>query len=96
MILIDANLLLHAYNASSEVHNQARSWLEKELSKPDPVRIAWEILPTGDFLACSAEVAAGNGHAAAHPEGFWADPEAGGCLTPLILVSVNGGHDFDD
>lgn len=41
MILIDANLLLYAYDSSS-VHNEKASiWLEKILSEPEPVRVAW-------------------------------------------------------
>jgi len=41
MILIDANLLLYAYDSSSEHHNRARSWLENILSEPQPIRLAW-------------------------------------------------------
>jgi uncharacterized protein len=41
MILIDANLLLYAYDSSSEHHNKARIWLEKILSEPQAVRVAW-------------------------------------------------------
>ncbi len=41
MILIDANILLYAYNASSDHHDRARKWLEHALSSPEPVRLAW-------------------------------------------------------
>jgi toxin-antitoxin system PIN domain toxin len=41
MILIDANLLLYAYNASSEHHREAKTWLQEVLSKPEQVRLAW-------------------------------------------------------
>ena len=41
MILIDANLLLHAYNSSSDHHQAARRWLEVAFSQPEPVRLAW-------------------------------------------------------
>jgi len=41
LILIDANLLLYAYNASSQAHEPARAWFEKVLSEPAPVRLAW-------------------------------------------------------
>jgi hypothetical protein len=41
MILIDVNVLLYAYNASSEFHERARAWLEKVLRGPEPVRFAW-------------------------------------------------------
>jgi uncharacterized protein len=44
MILIDANLLLHAYNASSPQHAQARQWLEQTFVGDDPIRIAWTVL----------------------------------------------------
>ncbi len=41
MILIDANILLYAYDSSSQHHLRARRWLEKILSEPRPVRLAW-------------------------------------------------------
>lgn len=41
MILVDANLLLYAYNPSFERHERSRVWLEQVLSKPRPVRLAW-------------------------------------------------------
>ena len=41
MIVIDANLLLHAYNTRSKDHDAAREWLESTLSGSELVRIAW-------------------------------------------------------
>lgn len=41
MILIDVNLLLHAYNSKAEQHERSRAWLEGVLSRPDFVRFAW-------------------------------------------------------
>ena len=41
MILIDANLLIYAYDASSPQHERARAWLEDVLSTSRPVRFAW-------------------------------------------------------
>jgi toxin-antitoxin system PIN domain toxin len=41
VILIDANLLLYAYNPSFERHAPARQWLEDVLSRPEPVRLTW-------------------------------------------------------
>lgn len=41
MILVDANLLLHAYNTRSTDHHTARAWLEAVLSGSDLVRFAW-------------------------------------------------------
>jgi predicted nucleic acid-binding protein len=41
MILVDANLLLYAYDAGSPQHEAARSWWEERLSQPQLVRLAW-------------------------------------------------------
>lgn len=41
MILIDANLLLYAYNPDAQQHEPARRWLESVLSGTTPVRFAW-------------------------------------------------------
>jgi toxin-antitoxin system PIN domain toxin len=41
MILIDANILLYAYNAKAEQHERSRAWLEAALSGPDLVRFNW-------------------------------------------------------
>jgi toxin-antitoxin system PIN domain toxin len=41
MILIDANLLLYAYDAASEQHQAASAWLAASLSKAEPVGLAW-------------------------------------------------------
>jgi len=39
--LIDANLLLYAFDLSSLHHRPARHWLETTLSKPEPVALSW-------------------------------------------------------
>jgi toxin-antitoxin system PIN domain toxin len=44
MILIDANLLLYAYDPSSPHHPAARDWLEATFSTPEPVGLAWMTL----------------------------------------------------
>ncbi|MDW6023750.1 type II toxin-antitoxin system VapC family toxin [Mesorhizobium sp. BAC0120] len=41
MILIDANLLLYAYNPRAEQHAKSKAWLEMALAGPDLVRFAW-------------------------------------------------------
>ena len=41
MILVDANLLLYAYDTNSPYHATARRWLEEVLSDVRPVRLAW-------------------------------------------------------
>ena len=40
MILVDANLLLYAYDSASPHHDPARSWLERTLCSGRPVRLA--------------------------------------------------------
>ena len=44
MILVDANLLLYAYNPRAEQHEKSRIWLEAALSGPEFVRFAWATL----------------------------------------------------
>lgn len=41
MILLDANLLLYAYNLADERHEVARRWLEQALAGPEEVLLAW-------------------------------------------------------
>jgi toxin-antitoxin system PIN domain toxin len=42
MIVLDANLLIYAYNTQADQHSAARSWLEARLSEPEPVALPWE------------------------------------------------------
>jgi uncharacterized protein len=44
MILVDANLLLYAYDPSSPQHVAARNWLEATLSKSGLVGFSWVTL----------------------------------------------------
>ncbi len=41
MILVDANLLLYAYNASAPQHDNARAWLEETIIKSEPFGLSW-------------------------------------------------------
>lgn len=41
MTLVDANILLHAYNSTSPDNAKARRWLEAALSGAEPVCLAW-------------------------------------------------------
>jgi predicted nucleic acid-binding protein len=41
MILLDANLLLFAYDTSSPFHKQAKTWLEGLFSSGEPVGLCW-------------------------------------------------------
>jgi toxin-antitoxin system PIN domain toxin len=40
VILLDANILLYAYDTSNPQHERARTWLERALTEEDDVRIA--------------------------------------------------------
>ena len=42
MILIDANLLLYAYDRSSPHHQPSRAWVETVLSGSTPVVLPWQ------------------------------------------------------
>lgn len=41
MILVDANILIYAYNPSADRHAAAKGWLEAAVAGPVPVRLAW-------------------------------------------------------
>lgn len=41
MILVDANILLYAYDPRSEHHERCRSWVAKAFSGEEPVCLAW-------------------------------------------------------
>jgi toxin-antitoxin system PIN domain toxin len=44
MILIDANLLLYAYNESADQNDAAKHWLEEVLSGSEPVALTWTVI----------------------------------------------------
>lgn len=44
MILVDANLLLYAYNSSSDHHQASREWLEAALSREERIGLSWTVL----------------------------------------------------
>jgi len=41
VILVDANLLLYAYNPSLDHHAASKRWVETTFAGSDPVRLAW-------------------------------------------------------
>lgn len=43
MIVPDVNLLIHAYNVDSRVHEVARAWWEELLGEPAPVGLPWVV-----------------------------------------------------
>jgi len=40
-MLVDANVLLHAYQPRSEFHKRCRAWVEEAFSGDEPVCLAW-------------------------------------------------------
>lgn len=44
MILVDANLLIYAYNSSAGVHGTARAWLQETLSGGERVGLPWSTI----------------------------------------------------
>jgi uncharacterized protein len=42
VIVLDANVLLYAYDASSARHGTARAWIEETLSSGVPVGLPWQ------------------------------------------------------
>lgn len=41
MILVDANLLLYAYDSVAKEHDRARSWLETRFSGAEKIGLSW-------------------------------------------------------
>jgi len=44
LILLDANVLLYAYDRASERHRTAAAWLETALSETETVGLSWSVL----------------------------------------------------
>lgn len=44
MILLDANILLYAYNVTFPQHERARAWLEQALSGAMPLAVSWQTI----------------------------------------------------
>lgn len=42
MIILDANILLYAYDSNSTFHKAARRWVEKTFSSDEPVGLPWQ------------------------------------------------------
>jgi hypothetical protein len=80
MILIDANLLLHAYNPRALAHDASRLWLERTLSGPQFVRFAW--LTLWAFLRIST-----NPRVFEHPLSM---SEAGGIVSSWLAQPAVG------
>ncbi|HZQ17603.1 MAG TPA: TA system VapC family ribonuclease toxin [Terriglobales bacterium] len=48
MIVLDANILLYAYDSASAKHATARAWVEEVFSQATPVGLPWQTI--GAFL----------------------------------------------
>lgn len=44
MIVLDANILLYAYDSASAEHVKARAWIEEVFSQADPVGLPWQTI----------------------------------------------------
>lgn len=78
MIVPDVNLLIHAYNADSPVHEEARAWWERTLSEPAPVGLAWSAVLGYIRIATHPRILASPLAAAAacgHVEAWLAQPQ---------------------
>jgi toxin-antitoxin system PIN domain toxin len=56
VILVDANLLLYAYNRSSDQHEAAREWLETAISRGEPIGFSWTVILAFLRLATTPKV----------------------------------------
>jgi len=56
VIVVDANLLLYAYDPDSTQHEASRRWLEEVLSGPGLVRFAWVTLWAFVRISTNAQV----------------------------------------
>lgn len=84
MTLVDANLLLYAYDPDSPQHDASRRWLEDALSGSRPVRFAW--MTIWAFLGISTNprvfvrpLSAAEAHEAV---AAWLDQPCAGILEP--------------
>ena len=56
MILVDANLLLYAEDASSPEHEKAKSWWDAQLSGISPICLCWPVLTAFVRIATNRRV----------------------------------------
>jgi hypothetical protein len=56
MKLVDANVLLYAYNSSAPGHEEAKGWLEAALSSEEAVAFSWDSLLAFLRIATNAKL----------------------------------------
>lgn len=44
MTILDANILLHAYDSTSALHAKARAWVERVFAGDEPVALPWQTI----------------------------------------------------
>jgi toxin-antitoxin system PIN domain toxin len=44
VIVVDANILLYAYDAASSYHAKARAWVEETFSGSTPIGLSWQTI----------------------------------------------------
>ncbi len=56
MIIVDANLLIYAYNKAEPKHDPSRRWLDAALQGTEPVGLAWLVVLAFLRIGTSARV----------------------------------------
>lgn len=56
MIVLDANVLLHAYNPASAHHGACRAWLERALNGTEQVGLPWQTMLAFIRIATNSRV----------------------------------------
>lgn len=84
MILVDANLLLYAYDPDSPQHDVSRHWLEARLSGAELVRFTWLTLWAFMRISTNSRIFARPLTAAEAHEavGAWLDQPNAGVIEP--------------
>jgi len=54
--LLDVNLLLYAYHASSAQHHEAKQWLQEAFSAPAPVCLSWQTMTAFIRISTSSRI----------------------------------------
>ena len=84
MIVLDANVLLYAYNASAAQHQRARAWVEQAFSGVEPIGLPWFTISAFLRISTHLKVFAQpfSASEAAEIVGSWFDAPAVAALEP--------------
>ena len=78
MIVPDVNVIVHAYNEESPVHDRARSWWEETLGAQETVGLAWSVVLGYIRITTHTRILANPLHpsvACGHVEAWLAQPQ---------------------